>query len=502
MSTTIGILGGGISGLSAAYHLARRLPASSPTKIVLLEKSKRLGGWIQSENATVETTSSSGSKTHSVVLEAGPRTLRPKSLDMLELVHLLGLESSLILIPHTHPASRNRFVHFPETGLTRLPSDLTSLALSQFVNRASLSGLLPSALGEIFKTPNRPAGATDESFDSFMSRRFGPEFARRFGSSLIHGIYAADSRKLSVRATFGQVWDAEERGSGSVVKGVLRGMHNKDKAPQSDFELGDIQKIMKGVSVFTFREGMQSISRALEHSLRKNPRVEIRTGEAVRSIQVSDVAGSVMVETNTGSISVSRLISTLPLPTLSDTISSSRVLPHLEHNPHTTVHVVNLVFPPSSTPIHPPGFGYLVPRPHNDYASADSPVLGCVFDSTVSSNSCPTVLTMMLGGPFPISAEPLPLSKILSLLASHLNLKSVPQPLIYRYHIQPNCIPTPLVGHLDRIAEMRQALDQSWNGRLQVIGSGVGGVSLGDCVRDGRRAAANVIRALNPASIS
>lgn len=88
MSTTIGILGGGISGLSAAYHLARRLPASSATKIVLLEKSKRLGGWIQSENTTVETTSSSGSHVHSVVLEAGPRTLRPKSLDMLELVSI------------------------------------------------------------------------------------------------------------------------------------------------------------------------------------------------------------------------------------------------------------------------------------------------------------------------------------------------------------------------------------------------------------------------------
>ena len=86
MPTTIGVLGGGISGLSAAYHLARRIPASSTTKIVLLEKSKRMGGWIRSENVVVEATTSSGSNTHSVVLEAGPRTLRPKSPDMLELV--------------------------------------------------------------------------------------------------------------------------------------------------------------------------------------------------------------------------------------------------------------------------------------------------------------------------------------------------------------------------------------------------------------------------------
>lgn len=169
------------------------------------------------------------------------------------------------------------------------------MAGSQFVNRASLGGLLPSALGEIFKSPNRPPGVTDESFDSFMSRRFGAEFARRFGSSLIHGIYAADSRKLSMRATFGQVWDAEDRGSGSVVRGVFKGMANRTKSPTNDFELEDMQKIMKGVSVFTFRQGMESLSRALENSLRKNSRVEIRTGETVGSIQASDVTDSVTV---------------------------------------------------------------------------------------------------------------------------------------------------------------------------------------------------------------
>lgn len=138
-------------------------------------------------------------------------------------------------------------------------------------------------------------GATDESFDAFMSRRFGTHFARRFGSSLVHGIYAADSRKLSMRATFGQVWDAEERGSGSVVKGVLRGMGAKDKLLESRFELGDIRDIMKGTSVFTFRRGIETISRALEHSLRNNPRVEIRTGESVRSIHTLGVTDSIAV---------------------------------------------------------------------------------------------------------------------------------------------------------------------------------------------------------------
>lgn len=64
MSSSVAILGGGISGLSAAYYLARLAPVS--TKITLIEGKKRVGGWIESRRES------------SVLFEAGPRTLRPQ----------------------------------------------------------------------------------------------------------------------------------------------------------------------------------------------------------------------------------------------------------------------------------------------------------------------------------------------------------------------------------------------------------------------------------------
>jgi oxygen-dependent protoporphyrinogen oxidase len=70
------VLGGGISGLSAAFHLSRRFPR---TPLTLLEKSSTVGGWIRSERVKL----SSGS---SIVLEAGPRTLRPSGKGLMELV--------------------------------------------------------------------------------------------------------------------------------------------------------------------------------------------------------------------------------------------------------------------------------------------------------------------------------------------------------------------------------------------------------------------------------
>ena len=73
---SIAVLGGGLSGLSSAFHLSRRFPT---TKVTLIEKQTRLGGWVRSQRVTIK-------ENVSILLEAGPRTLRPNSKSVLELV--------------------------------------------------------------------------------------------------------------------------------------------------------------------------------------------------------------------------------------------------------------------------------------------------------------------------------------------------------------------------------------------------------------------------------
>ena len=77
----IAILGGGLTGLSAAFHLSRRFPKNLVT---LIEKQPKLGGWVRSER--VEVQSQNGTET--IILEGGPRTLRPNAKSILELVSL------------------------------------------------------------------------------------------------------------------------------------------------------------------------------------------------------------------------------------------------------------------------------------------------------------------------------------------------------------------------------------------------------------------------------
>jgi len=121
--------------------------------------------------------------------------------------------------------------------------------------------------------------------DSFLTRRFGETFARVFGSALAHGIYATDSRRLSIRAAFPSMWGAEERGRGSLVRGVLV-PGRKPKAEEEEYELGRTLEMMDGVAVYSFRNGMESLTKALEDHLRSAPNVNILVDTKISKIKM------------------------------------------------------------------------------------------------------------------------------------------------------------------------------------------------------------------------
>ncbi|KAJ3500439.1 hypothetical protein NLJ89_g9794 [Agrocybe chaxingu] len=504
----IAVLGGGLTGLSAAFHLSRRFPTA---QITLLEKQARLGGWVRSERVELLQINAS------VLLEGGPRTLRPNGRPVLELVNLLQLEDRLITVPKTAAPAKSRFIYVPESygdsvsGLQCLPSSFLSLVSSQL-----LSILLPAVLREPFRRHNRPSDAEDESLDSFLSRRFGETFARTFGSALVHGVYASDSRKLSVRAAFPSLWKAEERGRGSVLRGYLT--LSRTKTPESNYVLGTIVDRMRGVSVFSFKDGMATLTDALEARLRSTSNVTILSGTNVTAVKPA--RGDFKISTSCGqTFRASHAVSALPLPKLHQLLSSSlesrtsHEVPHLLENPTSTVHVVNLVFPCPPAQVHPEGFGYLIPRHPAGYptsADTSSPgILGVVFDScSLHGQDSPliedyynkathTKLTVMLGGPYPTLPLPVQLVStgsdamppyVVSVLdqLKHQLGRDLPNPAYWHIWNNESCIPTLQPGHLERVEEMKEALQSYGGGRLTIVGSGVGGVSVSDCIEAGR----------------
>ncbi len=205
------IIGGGITGLSAAWYAQKKYPEAS---IILFEKQNRLGGSIQ--------TSYDGG----YLFEKGPRTFQiNRSPHLLELIRELDLQ----IIESSQEAKR-RFILYK--GKLRTPTSL-------------LPRFFPTLIRELF-IPR--SNQEDESICDFASRRFSAKMAEVFFDPLTLGIYAGDIRKLSLRSCFPSLhqWEKEH---GSVVKALMK-----------------LPKAKKGL--FTIKGGMQRLIDALEQKLK------------------------------------------------------------------------------------------------------------------------------------------------------------------------------------------------------------------------------------------
>jgi len=198
------------------------------------------------------------------------------------------------------------------------------------------------------------------------------------------------------------------------------------------------------------------------------------------------------------------LISALPPPLLQPLFPPSHPLPHLIHNPSTSVGVINLVFPLPPSSIHPDGFGYLIPRPLVPGGNPES-VLGVVFDSTAlpgldspSVEGRVTKLTVMMGGPYwstypsyPTNPDPAPRpilsEELLEPALKHLRrvfpiLETI-EPIVAEPNLHLDCIPTYLPGHHTRLRDLHRAIRTGpWAGKLSLAGNGYGGVGVNDCI--------------------
>lgn len=197
-------------------------------------------------------------------------------------MNLLDLKDRIITTPTSSPAARNRFLLLPDSGLTLLPNSLLSLLTSP----VGLSVLIPAILRDLIRTGSDPA--EDESVDTFFTRHFGERFARTLASALVHGIYAADARELSLRAAFPDLPALAQRGRGSVARGViLNSLRPRRAVPlesAAHLESGDVPALMKGVSVFSFRDGMEVLPRALADALAVNPNVHLLPDAEVKDL--------------------------------------------------------------------------------------------------------------------------------------------------------------------------------------------------------------------------
>jgi protoporphyrinogen/coproporphyrinogen III oxidase len=432
----------------------------------------------------------------SILFETGPHSIRTApvpGLAPLELLDDLNISKEAVFLYSDSPLARARYVKYKgrlqQLGLSTGRWGWLS-AFTDELMRAQVLGFLKFVL----LRPWGPAGKEDESIGDFMRRMTTRKCADIVPSAVVHGVYAGDFDRLSMRSTmFKVLWKMYVNRELTFRPPLENGEWGQEI--QSDFS-ETLNQAAEGSLSFTFPDGTETLAIRLLENLRQQRQVTIKTDSPVHSIAFKNDEFKIRSTLQSGIYS--HVISTMPLAKLFP------LLPHFPPElgasfpPAVTVGVVNLYYPPESFTMPIQGFGYLIPKTEVNPEDA----LGVLFASNFAGSQDQgryaqgTKLTVMMGGHYWRDRRSYPSDDDLLVAAKAVvarDLGITIEPEVTLVNLQRDCIPQYEVGHWRRVEKLKEYLDWTFGkDRVFVVGAGVDGVGIGDCVLYARKAALQI----------
>ncbi len=479
MRQRVAIIGGGVSGLAAAYHLHQLAPH---IEIKLLEASSHLGGVIQT------------SRQDGFLIENAAENFITTSRCAVELCERLGLADQLV---RTQPVRRQASV-VCNGRLEPIPSGFVVMAPSRIW--PLLSTRILSVLGKLrvaweYFVPRRK-DLRDESLESFVCRRFGPEMFRRLVQPLVGGIYTADPSRLSVAATMPRFLQME-REYGSLIRGMLR--QNRKKG-ESDSSGG------AGYNQFmTLRGGMSTLIDALADAL---PAGSVQTEAPVCSIvaRQRECCGKKhwairMAHGSPAWLDADGIIVAAPAKHAASILATtdSQLADELREIEYASCAVVSLAYRRDEIKQPLDSFGFVVPLAENRL------ILSGSFSSLKYPGRAPEETVLMrvfIGGACQSGLLRLPSEQLIELAEGELSelLKIEGKPLLRKVKRLNEAMPQYHVGHEERVASVQRLLTQ--HPALALAGSSVHGIGIPGCIQSGQAAASQIASTLDAASVA
>lgn len=441
------VVGAGISGLAAAFALQK---AGIEPRIV--EAAQRSGGLIQSV------------RRDGYLLELGPQSFSGNS-SLTSLCRDLEILDKRVIADSKAP----RFVLI-DGSLQNVPMGPGLLA-SPLMGGGTRAALVRDLFGNT--APPDP----DESVAAFIRRKFSKMLLDRLVGPFVSGIYAGDPEKLSLRAAFPILYEAEQA-SGSVLRGIFKVMKRR-KASR-----GSLPR--EKPTLQTFRDGNETLVRALAEKVREHLSLDTEV-LSVRPLDPGREPKSprfrVTLRTQNGQemLDVERLVLAIP------TDAAGKLLAPL--NPtfesqlcavdYSGVAVVSLGYHKQDVGHALGGFGFLVPR------SSGLSLLGTVWNSSLFPGRAPegrALLTSFVGGATNPSAIQLPAEQLVAQVHRELTplLQLRNDPAFSNVTIWPRALPQYNLGHSARLASVA-SYRASFPG-LFFAGNYLNGPAIGTCV--------------------
>jgi oxygen-dependent protoporphyrinogen oxidase len=454
----IAIIGGGISGLAAAYALEQKRTAGADLEYTVFESSPRFGGVLVTDHAD------------GCLIEAGPDSFLTEKPWASDLCRQLGLGDQLTGSNDadriTYILTRGRLVEMPDGLMFMVPTKLVPTVLSPLFSPATKIRMAR----EWFHPPHKANG--DESVAAFVERHYGSEMVDRLADPLLSGVYGGEASQLSVRAVLPRFADMEAK-HGSLGRAMLA----------TRAKMAQAAKTPARPLFSSLKNGMQQMVDALVAAI---PDSNLRAGTPVQSVLAQE--GGWTVSAGLSSDHFNAAILAVPTGKAAQLLqlTAPDLAAELAAINYSSSVTLTLGYDQNVRAALPPGFGFLVPRSegmrmlaatfvHNKFphrAPANRALIRCFLggarDEQILSSSADEIVTIA-------RAE---LRRILNLTA---------EPLFARVYKWPAAMAQYGVGHLERL-ERLEALRKKHPG-LALAGNGYNGIGVPDCVRSGTTAA-------------
>lgn len=485
------VVGGGISGLTAAWHLRR-----AGLDVCLLESQAGPGGCMRTE------------RRDGFLLEKGPFNLivRDPAFEAL-LVDFSGE----VNVVSAAKAARTRYI-YRRRRLRAVPTNPISLITSGLLSAGGKVRLVAGLMA------SRRAGRSEETIEQAASRRFGREVADTMVSAVIAGIYAGDIRRLSVQGCFPTVARVDAQARSLIGFGLakafqaIRGKNNKPKRRwrgliSIDKGLGGLTEAMAGRLGSDIQYGCQvqairAITPAPDGAPQNGSPVPFRGGgqtEGIQSPTFGNGGGPGFELAYRDGDGVTRTLRCRRAVVASPCATTSRLLRPLVPDAadildaieNTSLVVLNMGFRDSGIGHPLQGFGFLVP--HNE---PDFPLLGNLWADTIFPHHAPAghrLVRVFFGGSHDPDAGTRSdddlLASAVDSLRGLLDIREDPMLVdVCRYQ---GAIPQNHIGHYERISRLRSAVSRLPG--LHLVGNYLEGVSVNDCVRVAADVAGRII---------
>lgn len=463
MKRRVAVIGGGISGLTAAYRILQT-PDARDVEVVLYESADRLGGVINTDVS------------QGVVLEGGPDSFLRRKPEATALIRELHLDDQLM---GTNPHVRGSYI-FHRGHFHDIPQGVRAGIPTRF---DTLWGTELLALGEKLRLwgdvilPRGPV-LPDQSLGLLLRYRFGDGYVDRIAAPMLAGIYAGDIDKLSTAVTAPQLLTYQLRG-----RSLIR------EAGATAVSMGNASTAGSPSSMFvSLVGGVSSLIEALTEAMRG--RITLNLSTAVASVSGGPKGYEVKAKEGS-SLEVSDVIVAVPAYQAAQllTFLDDETRRLLSSIPYADLAVVGAVYSAAAFPRPLTRTGFLVPRGEGLQMTAGTWVRA-KWDYPDHTDLIP------IRGFFGQAGQRALLNQsdeqLLSIFREEvgfiLGVTDLPQ--YARVFRVPQGMPQYLVGHQDRVQRIRAAQTR-WPG-LQLIGAYFDGVGVPDCIRHANQAASEL----------